>query len=182
MLLLLSLGLAMDAFAVSVSNGMCTEKRGIRFALPYAFAFGVAQGIMPVLGWLAGQAFASVIQRLDHWIALVVLGFIGAKMIIESKKKTESCEINKEISAKTIIVQALATSIDALAVGVSLAAMNVSILYSASIIAAITFVLCLFGACIGNRVGHLLEDKAEVFGGVILILIGLKIFIEHTWF
>ncbi len=172
----------MDAFAVSVSNGMCTQKKGIRCALPYAFAFAVAQGIMPVLGWLAGQAFASVIQRLDHWIALVVLGFIGVKMIVESRKKTESCETNKEITAKTIVIQALATSIDALAVGVSLAAMNVSILYSASIIAAITFVLCLIGACIGNRVGHLLEEKAEMFGGVILILIGLKIFIEHTLF
>lgn len=181
-LLFLSLGLATDAFAVSVSNGMCTEKKGIRCALPYAFAFAVAQGIMPVLGWLAGQAFASVIQRVAHWIALVVLVIIGVKMIAESRKKTESCEINKTVTAKTIVVQSLATSIDALAVGVSLAAMNVSILYSASIIAVITFVLCLIGAGIGNRVGHLLEDKAEVFGGVILILIGIKIFVEHTWF
>lgn len=172
----------MDAFAVSVSNGICSTKKGIKCALPSAFAFGAAQGIMPVLGWFAGQAFASVIQRLDHWIALIILSAIGFKMIIESKKKGDECEEGSDCSAKTILIQAFATSIDALAVGVSLAAMNVSIIYSASTIAAITFVLCLIGACLGNRIGGLLKDKAEIFGGVVLILVGVKIFIEHTFF
>ncbi len=182
-LLIMAVGLAMDAFAVSVSNGMCTDKKGIRWALPFALAFGIAQGVMPLLGWLAGQAFASVIQRVDHWIALVVLVFIGAKMIYENRSKTDSCEVNnKELTAKKIIIQAIATSIDALAVGVSLAAMNVSILYSASVISVITFVLCMIGANLGTRIGLLLEDKAEIFGGVILILIGLKIFVEDMWF
>ncbi len=184
-LLVMSLGLAMDAFAVSVSNGMCVAKMKFRQALSFSFAFGLAQGIMPCLGWLAGQAFAVYIQKIDHWVALVLLSFIGIKMIVETirarKKADEACSIDK-ITAKTIVIQAVATSIDALAVGVSLAAMNVSILYSASMIAGITFVVCLAGAYLGKSFGGLLKDKAEIFGGVVLILIGVKIFIEHTFF
>lgn len=172
----------MDAFAVSISNGMCSEKKGVRAALPYAFAFGLAQGLMPLIGWLAGQAFSSAIQRLDHWIALIVLGFIGIKMISESCKKTDECPVSGALTFKTIVLQAIATSIDALAVGVSIAAMNINIIHAASIIATVTFVLCLSAAFIGSRIGHVLKDKAEIVGGVVLILIGIKIFVEHMFF
>ncbi|SDM88610.1 manganese efflux pump MntP family protein [Acetanaerobacterium elongatum] len=184
-LLVMSIGLAMDAFAVSVSNGMCVAKMRLKQALIFAFAFGLAQGIMPCIGWLAGQVFASYIQQIDHWVALILLSFIGVKMIVETIKELrnpkEECPAGG-ISAKTIFIQAVATSIDALAVGVSLAAMNVDIIYAAAMIAGVTFVICLAGAYLGKSVGRLLKDKAEIFGGVVLILLGIKIFIEDVFF
>jgi len=180
-LLLLALGLAMDAFAVSISNGLCYGKSAPRARVAGALAFGAAQGAMPLFGYLAGQAFSSAIERFDHWIALILLSFIGGKMVLEAiqeAREGEQCPA-QAFSLKLLGVQAIATSIDALAVGVSFAVMKVNILMAASFIAVITFVCCLVGYGIGQRFGGMLKQKATIFGGVILIGIGLKIFIEH---
>lgn len=182
-LLFLAVGLAMDAFAVSVTNGMCVKNMTLKKVLPFALAFGIAQGLMPCIGWLAGQAFTQFITSIDHWLALILLGFIGGKMIYEAVKDLRCPEEAKpiELTFKIIILQAIATSIDALAVGISLAAMQVNILTSALLIAGVTFILCVAGAFIGKKFGSLLKEKAEILGGIILVLIGLKIFVEHVF-
>ena len=183
-LLMIAIGLSMDAFAVSTTNGMCVSKQYKRHnfftrALVWSAMFGLFQGLMPMLGYFLGKTFASFISSIDHWIAFVLLGFIGGKMIWEAvHPEKEECEVNLPLS--TILTQAIATSIDALAVGVSFALLEVNIL-SASVIIALTTLLCsLVGAYLGKAFGSLLKSKAEVFGGVILVLIGLKILLEHT--
>jgi putative Mn2+ efflux pump MntP len=171
----------MDAFAVSITNGMCYRMNTLKNALYSGLAFGLFQGIMPLIGYFAGATFSSAISSLDHWIALVVLGVIGGKMIWEAVKEMrnpEACEI-KAFSVRTLAVQAVATSIDALAVGVSLGIMQVDVFAAASLIAAITFGCSFLGVFIGKRFGGWLQDKAELLGGAILVLIGLKIFLEH---
>ena len=178
-LFVLALGLSMDAFAVSISNSMCFSGLRRNEAALTSLSFGVFQGLMPVAGYFAGRAFADVVSAFDHWIAFALLGFIGGKMIWEAvHPEKEECEVNLPFS--TILTQAIATSIDALAVGVSFALLEVNIL-SASVIIALTTLLCsLVGAYLGKAFGSLLKSKAEVFGGVILVLIGLKILLEHT--
>lgn len=183
---ILGLGLAMDAFAVSISNAMCYRNIGGQQRLLSATAFGVFQGLMPILGFFAGRLLAGLIQQLDHWLALVLLGFIGAKMLVEgvrSLRRADGCPAEAPaFTARTLLTQALATSIDALAVGVSLAALTVNIWSAAAIIAAITFACCVAGGILGKRFGLLLGDWAQIFGGLILVGIGLKIFIEHMFF
>ncbi len=184
-LFLMSVAVAMDAFAVSVSNGVCAggcqrKSRVFMTAFGCSALFAFAQGAMPCFGWMAGQAFASAIVQFDHWIALILLGGLGVKMIAEAFDQTPEQRQRGSLTIKTVLVQAFATSIDALAVGVGLAAINVSILYASTMIAFVTFVLCFTGALFGSRFGRLLKDKAEIFGGVMLILIGLKIFTEHV--
>lgn len=183
-LLMIAIGLSMDAFAVSTTNGMCVSRQYKRKsfftrALVWSAMFGLFQGLMPMLGYFLGKTFASFISSIDHWIAFILLGFIGGKMIWEAvHPEKEECEVNLPFS--TILTQAIATSIDALAVGVSFALLEVNIL-SASVIIALTTLLCsLVGAYLGKAFGSLLKSKAEVFGGVILVLIGLKILLEHT--
>ena len=170
-LLMIAIGLSMDAFAVSTTNGMCVSRQYKRQsfftrALVWSAMFGLFQGLMPMLGYFLGKTFASFISSIDHWIAFILLGFIGGKMIWEAvHPEKEECEVNLPFS--TILTQAIATSIDALAVGVSFI--------------ALTTLLCsLVGAYLGKAFGSLLKSKAEVFGGVILVLIGLKILLEHT--
>lgn len=184
-LFFLAVGLSMDACAVSVSNGMCFKNFGKRHIVITALAFGLFQALMPIIGYLAGQSLSSVISFLDHWIALILLGFIGGKMVIEAYgelKCPEGIKCSVRIfSLKTLVVQAVATSIDALAVGVSLAVMNVNIVAAASFIGIITFTLSIAGSVLGRRFGMMLKQKAEILGGVILILIGIKIFIEHMF-
>ncbi len=183
-LLMIAIGLSMDAFAVSTTNGMCVSKQYKQHnfftrALVWSAMFGLFQGLMPMLGYFLGKTFASFISSIDHWIAFVLLGFIGGKMIWEAvHPEKEECEVHLPYSP--ILTQAIATSIDALAVGVSFALLEVNIL-SASVIIALTTLLCsLVGAYLGKAFGSLLKSKAEVFGGVILVLIGLKILLEHT--
>ena len=183
-LLMIAIGLSMDAFAVSTTNGMCVSRQYKRQsfftqALVWSAMFGLFQGLMPMLGYFLGKTFASFISSIDHWIAFILLGFIGGKMIWEVvHPEKEECEVNLPFS--TILTQGIATSIDALAVGVSFALLEVNIL-SASVIIALTTLLCsLVGAYLGKAFGSLLKSKAEVFGGVILVLIGLKILLEHT--
>jgi putative Mn2+ efflux pump MntP len=173
----------MDAFAVSITNGMCYRMSPVKNALYSGVAFGLFQGLMPVIGYYAGATFSDAISSLDHWIALLVLGFIGGKMIweaIKERRNPEACEV-KTFTFKTLTIQAVATSIDALAVGVSLGLMpNVNIITAASLIAIVTFAFSFCGVLIGRRFGGWLQDKAEILGGAILILIGLKIFLEHA--
>ena len=183
-LILTALSLAMDAFSVSISNGLCMKKATFKEALKIGLFFGIAQGVMPVIGYMGGSLFAKFIESVDHWIAFVILSFIGIKMIseaIEKMKKPESCPTEK-LTTKDLFFQAIATSIDALAVGVGFAALKINIIFAASFIALITFALSFFGVFIGKKVGKSFKEKAEIFGGIILIGIGIKILIEHLFF
>lgn len=177
-LLLLSIGLAMDAFAVSVCKGISMKKMNWKKACIIGLWFGGFQALMPTLGYFLGSAFESLVTNIDHWIAFILLAIIGGNMIKEafSKDKEES---NDDISFKTMLMLAIATSIDALAVGITFAFLNVNLLLSISMIGIITFVISIIGTKVGNRFGNKYEKNAELAGGIILILIGLKILLEH---
>lgn len=175
---LIGIGLSMDAFAVSVCKGLSMKKLDWKKAIIIALYFGVFQAVMPVIGYLLGTTFESLVTQVDHWIAFILLGIIGANMIKEALGK-ESENSNDKVDFKTMIVLAIATSIDALAVGITFAFLKTKLLSSVAIIGVITFVLSLLGVKIGNKFGDKYEKKAEFLGGVILILIGVKILIEH---
>ena len=189
-LLLLAIGLAMDAFAVSIGNGLSMKKQNPKAALAIAFSFGLFQALMPTIGYFLGSAFEEVIRQFDHFIALIFLGFIGGKMIFDgikeliADKKGETEEIQEfHLSFGKLLIQAIATSIDALIVGVSFAALpDVNIWTAVLLIGAVTFVISLTGVFSGKKFGQLLGSKAEIFGGIILVGIGLKVFIEHVFF
>ena len=178
-ILLIGLGLSMDASAVSMSNAMNQKNMRFRWALAMALSFGLFQGIMPLIGYFAGSVFAGYISHIDHWIAFLLLGVIGGKMMFDGFKKEEDEPDCKRLTIKILLVQSVATSIDALAIGVSFAAMNVNIWSAAGLIAATTFCCSLIAVFLGKKFGNLLGQKAEIFGGTILVLIGLKILIEH---
>ncbi len=184
-LFLIAVGLSMDAFAVSISDGIVMKNR--RKGVLAAFLFGLFQAGMPVAGYFLGSAFAEFITRFDHYIALVVLGFIGGKMIYESigelrSKNTDEPSAVKEPSFGGLILQAVATSIDALVVGVSFAALKVDILPAALFIGIVTFAICIAGFFGGRKFGELFGAKASILGGAVLVCIGLKTFIQHTFF
>lgn len=186
--LLTAIALSMDAFAVSVSKGMTIRNLTTKLGIKMALAFGVFQGIMPLTGWILGISFEGYIKSVDHWIALVLLGFLGIRMIIGfiKDKKEEELEysITKEceetITNKELIMLSIATSIDALAVGISFAFLNVNIALASLSICIVTFIICLFGVFLGKRIGDIFSSYAELVGGIILILIGINIFNEHT--
>ncbi|MDP8201072.1 MAG: manganese efflux pump MntP family protein [Candidatus Tenebribacter burtonii] len=181
-IILIAFGLAMDAFAVSIASGVTLKCFKVRPALRVAFFFGGFQALMPVLGWLAGTSFQHYIAAFDHWIAFGLLTFIGGKMIYESfliEKAESKCDPNNLI---TVFVLSIATSIDALAVGLSFSALQVQIIQPAIIIGIITFLLSLLGVYLGGKFGSLFENKIEFIGGTVLIGIGLKILIEHLFF
>lgn len=183
MILLLAAGLSMDAFAVSVTNGMSCRMKLLKNALYSGLAFGLAQGLMPLIGYFAGRTFAAVVERYDHWVALIFLGVIGAKMVIEAVKdlrRPDGTVSERGFSLKELVFQAIATSIDALAVGVSLGVMKVNIALAVSVIAAVTFAFSFSGVFVGKKFGQLFKEKAAILGGVILILIGMRIFLQHT--
>ena len=177
-LLLLSLGLAMDAFSVSVCKGLSMKKIDYKGAAVTALFFGVFQGLMPLIGYFLGKQFEEYIVSIDHWITFVLLGFIGGKMIYESFKKDED-EEDKPFSIKELFVLAIATSIDALAVGITFAFLKVNIAVAVSFIGVITAGLSAIGVFIGHKFGEKYKSKAEFAGGLILVLIGLKILLEH---
>lgn len=188
-LLLIAVGLSMDAFAVSIGNGLAMKKLNVKAALATAFSFGLFQALMPTLGYFLGTAFESVIRRFDHYIALIFLGFIGGKMIFDgikelcAKKKGEEPPAEFKLTLPALLIQAIATSIDALIVGVSFAALpDVNIWTAVSLIGLTTFAISLAGVFFGKKFGQLLGSRAEILGGVILVAIGLKVFIEHTFF
>ena len=176
-LVMLAVGLAMDAFAVSITDGLCYE------ALITSGAFGLFQGIMPLIGYFCGRMFSDAISSIDHWIALILLGVIGLNMIKEAWQESRESECencgNKTLTLPTILMQAVATSIDALAVGVTFAFLQVEIVPAVSFIGAITFTLSVAGVKIGNIFGTKYQSKAELAGGVILILMGCKILLDH---
>ena len=189
-LIFTAFALSMDAFAVSITKGMTIKNLKKSTALKMALAFGVFQGAMPLLGWALGISFESYIKSIDHCIAFILLGFIGFNMIkgfFDDRKEENASELEfsattdvDDLSNKEIIMLAVATSIDALAVGISFAFLNVSIIPAASIICIITFLVCVVGVFVGNKVGDIFNGYAELVGGVILILIGFNIFNEHT--
>lgn len=185
----IGLGLAMDAFAVSITNGAITKKVTFRFALKLALCFALFQSAMPLFGWLIGKAGESIISAVDHWIALILLSYLGINMIREAHKK-KNCGVmehkQNDIGLKELIMLAVATSIDALATGVILpSAVGASTVFlmgvSVLVIGAITFVVCLAGVYIGKKFGALCSLHAEYFGGAVLIAIGIKIFIDHVF-
>lgn len=178
-IILIGVGLAMDACAVSMTNGMCYKPK-FRQVLMIALAFGIFQALMPTIGYFAGSLFAAQVEAIDHWIALVLLGFIGGKMLWDGFHHDESCPV-KPFGLGMLMTQAVATSIDALAVGVSFAAVSVDILLAVVLIGVTTVILSSIAVYLGKWIGTKLNSKAEIFGGSILIFIGLKIFIEHMW-
>ena len=181
-LLLLAVGLSMDAFAVSVCKGLAMKKATVRAQVTCGAWFGGFQGLMPLIGFLLGTMFAEAIQFIDHWIAFGLLALIGINMLREafSKECDCCCGEDADLSVKTMFVMAVATSIDALAVGISLAmAGNVNIVLAVALIGVVTFLLSGLGVRIGNIFGSRFEKKAEAAGGIILILLGLKILLEH---
>ena len=179
-LVVLAVGLAMDAFAVSVCKGLSAGRVTLGHALTAGLWFGGFQALMPFLGWLLGVQFQSFITSIDHWIAFVLLGLIGINMIRESRSTEE--EMETSFGAKAMFPLAVATSIDALAVGVTFAFLDVSIAPAVTLIGLTTFVCSAVGVKIGNVFGNRFQAKAELFGGAVLIAIGLKILIEHLFF
>ena len=178
-LLLIALGLAMDAFAVSICKGITMKNIKFKNVLIIALFFGGFQGIMPFIGWLLGSSFAAYITPVDHWIAFVLLGFLGVKMLIDSFKKDDDECCNDSFSIKELFVLAIATSIDALAIGITFAFLNVNIIGAVSSIGIITFVLAIVGVFIGHKFGDKFKNKAEFVGGLILVLMGVKILLDH---
>lgn len=181
-LFLIGAGLSMDAFAVSITNGLCGTNLKRRTMFWIALCFGVFQGLMPTAGFFLGKAFEVYISAVDHWIALVLLGYIGGKMLFDAL--TEKAEEKAYLlTVKLLLMQGVATSIDALAVGVSFAALpDVRILPAALLITGVTFALSLVGVGFGTKVGQKLGNHAQFVGGLILIGIGVKIFAEHVFF
>ncbi len=181
-ILLIGAGLAMDAFSVSVTDGIILKKPKITEAAKIGLFFGGFQFLMPCIGYLLGSAFAHYITSFDHWIAFILLAFIGGKMLFEAvfeKEDGEDTDIKNPLSFSTLTILAIATSIDALAVGVTFATVNVPILYASSVIGIITFAISFSGVYIGSKFGNLLGKRAEIAGGFVLIGIGVKILLEH---
>lgn len=180
-LFLIAVGLSADAFSVSVCKGLNMRKLNLKHAYVIALFFGVFQAVMPLLGYLLGTGFSEYIEKYDHWIAFVLLAFIGGKMALEAirEKDGEAEEKTDTLSIGELTILAVATSIDALAVGITFAFLKVNILPSVLLIGVTTFALSLGGVLLGNRFGAKYKSKAEIAGGVILILIGLKILLEH---
>ncbi len=183
-LFILSLGLSMDAFAVSITNGMCSRSVSVKKSFFVAFTFGFFQAVMPLIGFLTGYLFYAQIQAVDHWIAFGLLAFLGGKLILEGYREKlgsdEACDVDQEIlSVKRILFQGIATSIDALAVGIGLSVIQADVFVSVSVIGIVTFLVCLPAMRIGKKFGTILNDKAQIFGGVILISIGIKILLSH---
>lgn len=181
--LLLGVGLAMDAFAVSICKGLAMRKVNKKQAVVIALFFGGFQAIMPIVGWFLCKGFQNYIEAFDHWIAFALLAFIGMKMIIETlSEKEEDVVVEKmdpPLDMKEMLMLAIATSVDALAVGISLAALDRPIVESATIIGVVTFIISIVGVYIGNFFGNRYKKRAELAGGIILVLIGVKILCEH---
>ncbi len=176
-LFLIAVGLSMDAFAVAICKGLSVKKVTLKHGVIVGLYFGGFQAGMPLLGYLLGSSFAKYIEAFDHWVAFVLLGIIGFNMIRESREKEE--ELNSSFGFKAMLPMAVATSIDALAVGVSFAFMRVQIGWAVAFIGVITFTLSAIGVKIGNHFGIKYKSKAELFGGIVLILLGTKILLEH---
>lgn len=185
-LILIAIGLSMDAFAVSICKGLKMKQMNYKQAIVIALFFGGFQGLMPVIGWFLGVSFEKYITSIDHWIAFVLLNLIGIKMLIDAWEDRNSCAVQEtqieegKLKLSELLILAIATSIDALAVGITFAILpSVSIISAAFVIGGITFGFSFMGVKLGKRFGCAFESKAEVIGGIILCLIGGKILVEH---
>lgn len=182
-LLLMGVGLAMDAFAVSICKGLGMRKVNKKQAVIIGLFFGGFQALMPFIGWVLGSQFEKYITSIDHWIAFILLGFIGGKMIVEALKPAEECDEVKELDAplniRELFILAVATSIDALAVGITFAFLSYPIVEAISIIGVVTFIICIAGVYVGNFFGSKYKNKAEFAGGAILVILGLRILLSH---
>lgn len=178
-LLILAIGLSMDAFAASICQGLQIKENNIKNTLSIGFCFGIFQAIMPIIGYFLAASFANSIKALDHWVAFILLLIIGLQMIKESKD--ESCEISHGLNLKSLFSLGLATSIDAMAVGVSFAFLDVNIFFSSLIIGIITLILSSIAFKVGNKLGLRSKQISELVGGIILILLGTKILIEQLF-
>ncbi len=179
--ILLGISVAMDAFAVSICKGMNSQKK-LKTAITCGAWFSIFQMLMPLIGFLVGALFANLIESFDHWVVLVLLCLLGINMIKEAISKKDEEKIKNDTSFKEMLLLSLATSIDALAVGISLALVEVNILLAIAIIGIITFAFCFIGSIIGQNLGEKHQKVASIIGGVILILLGIKIVVEHLWF
>ena len=175
---LIAVGLAMDAFAVSIAKGMTISRQRRKFALLLGGFFGGFQMLMPAIGWLVGLSFKDIIMGVDHWIAFGLLVFIGGKMIYDSTRK-DLDKKDERLRLHSILILAIATSIDALMVGLSFAFLNTSILEPILVIGLITFILSIIGFFFGCGLGRVFGNKIKIVGGLILIMIGLRILLEH---
>ena len=176
-LLIIAVGLSMDAFAVSVCKGLSVQRVSLRHAACAGLWFGGFQALMPLLGWLLGSRFQAAIERYDHWIAFVLLVFLGVNMLREARSEEEN--VDGSFSWRIMLAMALATSIDALAVGVTFAFLQVDILPAILFIGTTTFLLSALGVRLGSVFGQRYRTAAEILGGVILIAMGVKILLEH---
>ncbi|MBU4198715.1 MAG: manganese efflux pump MntP family protein [Verrucomicrobia bacterium] len=179
LIFLIAVGLSMDALAVAIASGLAVRRMRLQQALRVAIFFGLFQALMPMLGWLAGLSLRALISGVDHWVAFGLLVLIGGKMIVESFRLKDVNPDAGSMSLSMLLLLSVATSIDALAVGLSLAVLKVLIVGPALLIGVVTFVLSLLGGLIGSRVGHCFEAKIEALGGLILVGIGVKILIDH---
>ncbi|MCL2154972.1 MAG: manganese efflux pump MntP family protein [Leptospirales bacterium] len=182
----LSIGLAMDSFAVSISYGCSPKKISAKNMFIIAFSFGLFQAFMPIIGWYLGKFFEGLIRDYDHWIAFGLLSYIGIKMIIEGLKDDDTINnsninTSSTLNIKRLFILSIATSIDALAVGLSLSLIGYAIIIPAVIIGLVTFVCSLIGVNAGIKLRAILGRKAEIFGGIVLIAMGVKILIEHIF-
>ncbi|HHW45944.1 MAG TPA: manganese efflux pump [Clostridiales bacterium] len=185
-IIVIGFGLSMDAFAVSVTNGISLRRANLKTAFVSSFFFGFFQGLMPYIGWLLGFGFSRKIEVIDHWVAFALLAFIGINMIREAK--VDRCEAEGScavLNPRMVLFASLATSIDALVVGVSMAFSGIkdfiSMFVNSIIIAVITFIVCSIGFNLGKYFGRIFKNKAEIAGGIILILMGVRILIEHLF-
>ena len=179
---LIGVGLAMDAFAVSICKGLAMRRMNYKKAIIIAAFFGVFQALMPALGYVLGTTFANKIAAIDHWSAFILLALIGANMIKEALSSDDDECQDDSLRLGDLIMLSIATSIDALAVGITFAFFNVSLLLSVSMIGIITFIICVIGVKVGNVFGEKYKSKAELAGGLILIVMGAKILIDHLFF
>ena len=178
----IAVGLSMDAFAVSVSSGCSLRRVGFRHVFTIAFAFGFFQAAMPILGWNAGNLFRNFIVSVDHWIAFGILSFVGGKMIVDGLHPEKGCPDEEEheiMNPVRLLALAVATSLDALATGLSFSFIGTPILAPAAAIGTVTFALCMIGVKAGNRLHTLTEGKVEVLGGAVIVLIGIGILYQH---
>ena len=175
--LLIALGLAMDAFSVSVVQGMESKERRVKNGLVMAGSFGIFQSLMPIIGWIAGLQLIDLISGFDHWVAFILLAFVGGKMIYGARSTHEKGR--SRISASVLLILSVATSIDALAVGLSFSLLSVSIAIPVLIIGIVAFILSFLGFYFGGNIGQMFDNKIQILGGLILLGIGIKILIEH---
>ncbi|NLK17267.1 MAG: manganese efflux pump [Clostridiales bacterium] len=177
---MIAAGLSMDAFAVSITDGICYGDSDARMTLAIPITFAAFQGAMVLLGFFLGSAVSGIISDVGHVVAFIILASIGANMIIEAVRERNQVQVyTRKLRAGELLVQGVATSIDALAVGLGLAALGHNLFFSCSMIASVTFIICLCGVLIGKKCGAFLREKAVIMGGIILILIGLKVLLEN---